>query len=64
MIDANNLTKRYGEKTAVDGLTFTVKPGIVTGFLGPNGSGKSIGAPISIAPASTANAQRVPRLNR
>src|SRR5487761_2691873 len=41
MINANNLTKRYGDKTAVDGLTFTVKPGIVTGFLGPNGSGKS-----------------------
>ncbi len=41
MIAANNLTKRYGDKTAVDGLTFTVKPGIVTGFLGPNGSGKS-----------------------
>src|ERR1700694_1678364 len=41
MIDASNLTKRYGEKTAVDGLTFTVRPGIVTGFLGPNGSGKS-----------------------
>ena len=41
MIDANNLTKRYGDKTAVDGLTFTVKPGMVTGFLGPNGSGKS-----------------------
>jgi ABC-2 type transport system ATP-binding protein len=41
MIEANNLTKRYGEKTAVNGLTFTVKPGIITGFLGPNGSGKS-----------------------
>jgi ABC-2 type transport system ATP-binding protein len=41
MIDALNLTKRYGEKTAVDDLTFTVKPGVVTGFLGPNGSGKS-----------------------
>ena len=41
MIDATNLTKRYGEKTAVDGLTFTVKPGVITGFLGPNGSGKS-----------------------
>jgi ABC-2 type transport system ATP-binding protein len=37
MIDATNLTKRYGEKTAVDDLTFTVRPGIVTGFLGPNG---------------------------
>jgi ABC-2 type transport system ATP-binding protein len=41
MIDALNLTKRYGEKTAVDDLTFQVKPGVVTGFLGPNGSGKS-----------------------
>jgi ABC-2 type transport system ATP-binding protein len=41
VIDALNLTKRYGEKTAVDDLTFKVKPGIVTGFLGPNGSGKS-----------------------
>ncbi|MEA2144685.1 MAG: type transport system ATP-binding protein [Solirubrobacteraceae bacterium] len=41
MIDATNLTKRYGDKTAVDGLTFSVKPGIITGFLGPNGSGKS-----------------------
>ncbi len=41
MIEANDLTKHYGDKKAVDGLTFTVKPGIVTGFLGPNGSGKS-----------------------
>ncbi|GAA2143728.1 ATP-binding cassette domain-containing protein [Glycomyces algeriensis] len=41
MIEVHDLTKRYGDKTAVDGLTFTVKPGIVTGFLGPNGSGKS-----------------------
>jgi ABC-2 type transport system ATP-binding protein len=41
MIEAHNLTKRYGEQTAVNDLTFTVKPGIVTGFLGPNGSGKS-----------------------
>jgi ABC-2 type transport system ATP-binding protein len=41
MIDAQNLTKRYGDKTAVDDLTFSVKPGVVTGFLGPNGSGKS-----------------------
>ena len=36
----DNLTKRYGNKTAVDGLTFTVHPGVVTGFLGRNGSGK------------------------
>ncbi|MHB8691052.1 MAG: ABC transporter ATP-binding protein [Solirubrobacteraceae bacterium] len=41
MIEANNLTKRYGDKTAVDQLSFKVRPGIVTGFLGPNGSGKS-----------------------
>src|SRR3989440_3516862 len=41
MIEATALVKEYGEKRAVDGLTFTVKPGIVTGFLGPNGSGKS-----------------------
>jgi ABC-2 type transport system ATP-binding protein len=41
MIEARDLTKDYGDKRAVDGLTFTVQPGIVTGFLGPNGSGKS-----------------------
>jgi ABC-2 type transport system ATP-binding protein len=41
MIEARGLSKRYGEKKAVDDLTFTVRPGIVTGFLGPNGSGKS-----------------------
>ncbi|HEY0541711.1 MAG TPA: ATP-binding cassette domain-containing protein [Actinoallomurus sp.] len=41
MIKADGLTKRYGDKTAVDGLTFTVEPGVVTGFLGPNGAGKS-----------------------
>lgn len=41
MIELRELTKRYGETTAVDGLTFTVKPGLITGFLGPNGAGKS-----------------------
>ena len=41
MIVAENLTKRYGERTAVDDLSFTVRPGVVTGFLGPNGAGKS-----------------------
>ncbi|MDP9260774.1 MAG: ATP-binding cassette domain-containing protein [Actinomycetota bacterium] len=41
MIEARGLTKDYGDKRAVDGMTFTVQPGIVTGFLGPNGSGKS-----------------------
>lgn len=41
MIEATGLVKRYGAKTAVDDLSFTVRPGVVTGFLGPNGSGKS-----------------------
>lgn len=41
VIEINELTKRYGGTTAVNGLTFTVRPGRVTGFLGPNGSGKS-----------------------
>ncbi|MFI5614629.1 ATP-binding cassette domain-containing protein [Amycolatopsis sp. NPDC051903] len=41
MITLRGLTKRYGEKTVVDGLTCVVAPGSVTGFLGPNGSGKS-----------------------
>jgi ABC-2 type transport system ATP-binding protein len=41
MIEAAALTKDYGDKRAVDDLSFTVAPGIVTGFLGPNGSGKS-----------------------
>ncbi|WP_326668684.1 MULTISPECIES: ABC transporter ATP-binding protein [unclassified Streptomyces] len=41
MIEARELTKRYGKKTAVDSLSFTVRPGRVTGFLGPNGAGKS-----------------------
>ena len=41
MIEAHGLTKRFGAKTAVDDITFTVHPGVVTGFLGPNGAGKS-----------------------
>ena len=41
MIQARNLTKRYGSTLAVDGLSFEVQPGHVTGFLGPNGAGKS-----------------------
>lgn len=41
MIEVCGLTKRYGEVLAVDGLTFAVRPGEVTGFLGPNGAGKS-----------------------
>ncbi len=41
MIEATGLTKHYGAKTAVDSVTFSVRPGMVTGFLGPNGAGKS-----------------------
>jgi ABC-2 type transport system ATP-binding protein len=41
MIEARGLTKKYGDKVAVDDLSFTVQPGVVTGFLGPNGAGKS-----------------------
>ncbi|QIK71096.1 ATP-binding cassette domain-containing protein [Propioniciclava coleopterorum] len=41
MIRAQSLTKKYGDKTAVDHLDFTIRPGKVTGFLGPNGAGKS-----------------------
>ena len=42
MIEVQGLTKRYGEKTAVDELTFGIEPGKVTGFLGPNGAGKPV----------------------
>ncbi|WP_375407210.1 ABC transporter ATP-binding protein [uncultured Amnibacterium sp.] len=41
MIEASGLVKRYGARTAVAGIDFEVKPGVVTGFLGPNGAGKS-----------------------
>jgi ABC-2 type transport system ATP-binding protein len=41
MIEMQGLTKRYGDTVAVDNLTVTIRPGIVTGFLGPNGAGKS-----------------------
>jgi len=42
MIEVENLSKRYGEKLAVDGLDFVVRPGVVTGFLGPNGAGQPV----------------------
>ena len=42
MIEIDGLTKRYGDKTAVDRLSFVVEPGMVTGFLGPNGAGKPV----------------------
>ncbi|GAA1956798.1 ATP-binding cassette domain-containing protein [Amycolatopsis minnesotensis] len=41
MIEVAQLTKRYGDVRAVDSVSFTVEPGVVTGFLGPNGAGKS-----------------------
>ena len=41
MIEAHELTKRYGDKTAVHTVSYTIAPGTVTGFLGPNGAGKS-----------------------
>jgi ABC-2 type transport system ATP-binding protein len=41
VIEAHGLVKRYGDTLAVDDLSFTIRPGMVTGFLGPNGSGKS-----------------------
>lgn len=41
MIELRDLTKRYGDKVAVDAISATIRPGVVTGFLGPNGAGKS-----------------------
>src|SRR3974390_395069 len=41
MIEAQGLTKRFGDKLAVDQLSFAIEPGRVTGFLGPNGAGKT-----------------------
>ena len=41
MIEVDRLSKRYGQVTAVEGLSFTVPDGAITGFLGPNGAGKS-----------------------
>ena len=42
MIEIHELSKRYGPTTAVSDMTFTVRPGTVTGFLGPNGAGKPV----------------------
>jgi ABC-2 type transport system ATP-binding protein len=41
MIEARNLVERYGSTMAVNDLSFSVRPGMVTGFLGPNGAGKT-----------------------
>ena len=59
MIEVHELTKRYGGAVAVDGLSFAVRPGRVTGFLGPNGAGKSttmrvILGPLKLWPPSAA----------
>ncbi|GAA2807195.1 ABC transporter ATP-binding protein [Crossiella cryophila] len=61
MIEVTDLVKRYGQTTAVDRLSFTVRPGVVTGFLGPNGAGKSttmrmiVGLDTPTAGAATVN---------
>jgi ABC-2 type transport system ATP-binding protein len=64
MIEVHELTKHYGRTVAVDGLSFTVKPGHVTGFLGPNGAGKSttmrmiVGLDRPTSGAATVNGRR------
>ncbi len=64
MIEARGLTKRYGDKVAVDDLSFTARSGVVTGFLGPNGAGKSttmrllLGLDRPISGSSTVNGSR------
>jgi ABC transporter len=64
VIEARDLTKRYGNNVAVDHLSFTVQPGRVTGFLGPNGAGKSttmrllLGLDSPTAGVSTINGKR------
>jgi ABC-2 type transport system ATP-binding protein len=70
MIEAQGLTKRYGRTVAVRDLTFTVRPGVVTGFLGPNGAGKSttmrmlIGLDRPDAGQATVNGKRYRELRR
>jgi ABC-2 type transport system ATP-binding protein len=67
MIEISNLVKRYGPKTAVDDLSFTVQPGVVTGFLGPNGAGKSttmrliVGLDAPTSGSATVNGRRYAR---
>ena len=70
MIEAQSLTKRYGSTAAVDRISFTVRPGLVTGFLGPNGAGKSttmrmiIGLDRPTAGTVTVNGQPYGQLKR
>lgn len=56
-VEVEHLTKRYGSRTVVDDLTFTVHPGRVTGFLGPNGSGKSTTMKVLLGLASADGGQ-------
>ncbi len=68
MIEVTHLTKRYGATTAVDDLSFTVRPGTVTGFLGPNGAGKSttirtvVGLEAPTSGSATVDGERYERL--
>jgi ABC-2 type transport system ATP-binding protein len=70
MIEVRNLTKKYGATTAVDGISFTVRPGLVTGFLGPNGAGKSttmrliMGLDLPTAGTATVNGLPYGRIKR
>jgi ABC-2 type transport system ATP-binding protein len=70
MIEVRDLTKRYGDKIAVDHLSFAVEPGRVTGFLGPNGAGKSttmrliLGLDRPQAGTATIDGKRYEQLNR
>jgi ABC-2 type transport system ATP-binding protein len=70
VIEVNDLTKRYGHAVAVDGLSFEVHPGRVTGFLGPNGAGKSttmrviLGLDAPTAGRATVNGRPFTRLHR
>ena len=70
MIEVCELAKRYGSAMAVDGLSFTVRPGRVTGFLGPNGAGKSttmrviLGLDAPTTGWATVNGQSYQRLTR
>jgi ABC-2 type transport system ATP-binding protein len=68
VIEAAGLSKRFGSTVAVDGLSFTIRPGMVTGFLGPNGAGKTtamrliLGLDYPSAGTVTINGQRYAQL--
>jgi len=61
VVEARGLTTRDGGSTAVDDLTFTVRPGVVTGFLGPNGAGKTTTLPIILGLDTPTSAQALLR---